>query len=499
MRSGSGRFALRTIAAAVGVAFALGANAQQTQVQAGLERATRTPLEIVWLKAEVWSEIRRDHARLVEARRCSAGTNPREGCVIERRAPARFHFGPGTNVAPGSYFDLAGAGGVYLVLPELGTRDLIRAPSGEVLLAAGKSVQLIHPAYPAIHVQVSAPANQPLALGNLAQAGTGTIFALLVKQPDAVNATAAVADGGKVVLRSSSETQVAAGAAPAGRSTVAADAFALAFGPVDPASITLASIDEAVAGSGEPAPVSIDGAALAALAGSIETASAVPAVPGVAVADASAQAFGPIDPGSIMVASLEMQTPGPLADGAWVIALDLGSTALGAEEFAAGAAPAGRSTVAANSFALAFGPIDPASVTVTSLEMQTPGPLADGAWVIALDLGSSALSAEELAPQLSSDPVKPKTAEFVLVAAAANVPIPEIAPSRPSAPAGVTGQQSGGANPELARLRAEVEAEIARERERLAEAMQSCARTGSYRQGCSIGAPAPKRFVFAGA
>ena len=51
MRSGSGRFALRAIAAAVGVAFALGANAQQTQVQAGLERATRTPLEIVWLKA----------------------------------------------------------------------------------------------------------------------------------------------------------------------------------------------------------------------------------------------------------------------------------------------------------------------------------------------------------------------------------------------------------------------------------------------------------------
>ncbi|OGA06205.1 MAG: hypothetical protein A3D95_08900 [Betaproteobacteria bacterium RIFCSPHIGHO2_12_FULL_69_13] len=466
MRSGSGRFALRTIAAAVGVAFALGANAQQTQ--AGLERATRTPLEIVWLKAEVWSEIRRDHARLVEARTCTPGANPREGCVIERRAPARFHFGPGTNVAPGSYFDLAGAGGVYLVLPEQGNRDLIRAPSGEVLLAAGKSVQLIHPAYPAIHVQVSAPANRPLALGNLAQAGTGTIFALLVKQPDAVNAAAAVADGGKVVLRSSSETRVAAGAAPAGRSTVAANAFALAFGPVDPASITLASfdahaavpridaarllaqefgaidpasitlasIDEAVAGSGEPAPVSIDGAALAALAGSIETASAVPAVPGVAIADASAQAFGPVDP---------------------------------------------------------------ASVTLASLEMQTPGPLADGAWVIALDLGSTALGAEELAPQLSSDPVKLKTAQFVLVAAAANVPIPEIAPSRPSAPPGVTAQQSGGANPELARLRAEVEAEIARERERLAEAVQSCARTGSYRQGCTAGGPAPKRFVFAGA
>src|SRR3972149_5299814 len=83
-RAGSGRFALRTIAAAVGVAFALGANAQQTQ--AGLERATRTPLEIVWLKAEGWGGIRRGHARLVEARTCTPGANPREGCVIERRA-----------------------------------------------------------------------------------------------------------------------------------------------------------------------------------------------------------------------------------------------------------------------------------------------------------------------------------------------------------------------------------------------------------------------------
>jgi hypothetical protein len=82
-----------------------------------------------------------------------------------------------------------------------------------------------------------------------------------------------------------------------------------------------------------------------------------------------------------------------------------------------------------------------------------------------------------------------------MVAATASVPIPAIAPVVPSR---AENRPTAGATPELARLRAEVEAEIARDRERVADTLQSCARTGSYRQGCAVGG-APKRFVFAGA
>jgi hypothetical protein len=54
-------------------------------------------------------------------------------------------------------------------------------------------------------------------------------------------------------------------------------------------------------------------------------------------------------------------------------------------------------------------------------------------------------------------------------------------------------------NPDLARLRAEVEEEIRRDNDRLFARAQACARSGaSARQGCIVATP-PKRFASAGA
>ncbi len=98
-------------------------------------------------------------------------------------------------------------GGVYLIGPQVENNGIIRAPSGEIVLAAGRTVRLVDSNFPSIQVEVSAT-DKDLPLGGL---GAGKVFAYLVKQSGVVSASAAgVGDGGRVVLKSAGEVQVAA-------------------------------------------------------------------------------------------------------------------------------------------------------------------------------------------------------------------------------------------------------------------------------------------------
>lgn len=104
-------------------------------------------------------------------------------------------------------------GKVFLIAPTVENHGVISAPNGEILLAAGKSVQLVDSANPAITVVVSAPEDQALNLGQIvAQGGRVGIYGALVNQRGVVNANSAVrGENGKIILKASRSTLLEAG------------------------------------------------------------------------------------------------------------------------------------------------------------------------------------------------------------------------------------------------------------------------------------------------
>jgi filamentous hemagglutinin family protein len=106
-------------------------------------------------------------------------------------------------------------GKVFLIAPNVENKGIVSAPNGEVVLAAGRSVQLVDSSDPNLQVVVSAPGDQALNLGTLiAQGGRIGIFGALVNQRAVVNADSAVVGAnGKIVLKASGSTTLAAGSA----------------------------------------------------------------------------------------------------------------------------------------------------------------------------------------------------------------------------------------------------------------------------------------------
>ena len=97
-----------------------------------------------------------------------------------------------------------GKGGqVLLIAPNVENTGIITAPNGEVILAAGRSVQLADPGNPQLRVLVSAPADQALNLGQIiAQGGSIGMAGALVSQRGVLNANSAVVgEHGRIVLK----------------------------------------------------------------------------------------------------------------------------------------------------------------------------------------------------------------------------------------------------------------------------------------------------------
>ena len=106
-----------------------------------------------------------------------------------------------------------GGGQVYLIAPTVDNKGVISAPNGDVLLAAGHSVQLVDSGNPDVQVVVSAPADQAINLGQIvAQGGRVGIYGALVNQRGVVNADSAVrGENGQIILKASGATLVEAG------------------------------------------------------------------------------------------------------------------------------------------------------------------------------------------------------------------------------------------------------------------------------------------------
>ena len=127
-------------------------------------------------------------------------------------AAGKFKFNAGS-VSPGSVVNQGSittpAGGqVYLIAPQVQNNGIITSPQGEVLLAAGHSVQLVDGGDPNVQVVISAPTDQALNLGNVvAQGGKIGIYGALVNQGGVVSAdSAVVGQNGQIVFKSSQIT-----------------------------------------------------------------------------------------------------------------------------------------------------------------------------------------------------------------------------------------------------------------------------------------------------
>ncbi|HCN91315.1 MAG TPA: hypothetical protein DIT28_19425, partial [Oxalobacteraceae bacterium] len=104
-------------------------------------------------------------------------------------------------------------GRVYLIAPHIENSGIITSPKGDVLLAAGRSVQLVDSSNPDLRVVVSAPDDQAINLGQvIAQGGRIGIYGALVNQRGTVNAdSAVVGENGKIVFKASRDTLLETG------------------------------------------------------------------------------------------------------------------------------------------------------------------------------------------------------------------------------------------------------------------------------------------------
>jgi filamentous hemagglutinin family protein len=102
-------------------------------------------------------------------------------------------------------------GSIYLIAPDIENSGIVRAPNGEVILAAGREVSLVDGAHPDIQVVVSAPEDKAVNLGDIA-GGKVSVFGALLRQRGIVSADTVETDAaGRIVFRASKQLEVDAG------------------------------------------------------------------------------------------------------------------------------------------------------------------------------------------------------------------------------------------------------------------------------------------------
>jgi len=98
----------------------------------------------------------------------------------------------------------ATGGSVYLIGANVTNSGVITSPNGEILLAAGQTVQLVDTATPGVSVNVTGTAGSVTNLGTIsAAAGRIGIAAGLINNSGNINASSVVNDGGRIFLRAS--------------------------------------------------------------------------------------------------------------------------------------------------------------------------------------------------------------------------------------------------------------------------------------------------------
>ncbi len=123
-------------------------------------------------------------------------------------------------------------GGVYLIGPAVTNGGVISNPQGEVILAAGRSVELVNPGTPGLLVQISAPDNEALNLGRIiASSGRIGIFAGLIRNSGTLNADRVVAGpAGEITLKAATIITNGPASISAAGGTIGLDATHISIG-----------------------------------------------------------------------------------------------------------------------------------------------------------------------------------------------------------------------------------------------------------------------------
>jgi len=130
-------------------------------------------------------------------------------------------------------------GSVYLVGAGVENAGLIRAPGGEVLLAAGQRVQLVDTGTPGVKVEITGADGAATNLGQIASsAGRIGLAAGLVKNAGTLDASSVVEQGGRIFLKASgtlvteASSRIAADGTAGGSVTLYADDSARLAGTI---------------------------------------------------------------------------------------------------------------------------------------------------------------------------------------------------------------------------------------------------------------------------
>lgn len=120
--------------------------------------------------------------------------------------------GAGSVVNEGAITTATG-GMVYLVGRDVKNSGIIRSPQGEILLAAGRSIELVDAQTPELRVELTAPDNQVLNVGQLiAEGGRIGMYGTLVAHSGVASAnTAVVGENGKIVFKAIQDVTLDAG------------------------------------------------------------------------------------------------------------------------------------------------------------------------------------------------------------------------------------------------------------------------------------------------
>ncbi|MBE0619296.1 MAG: hypothetical protein IH605_01765, partial [Burkholderiales bacterium] len=101
-------------------------------------------------------------------------------------------------------------GSVYLIAPEVENHGIINAPNGEVILAAGQTVQLLDTGTPGVKVDITGAEGNVTNLGEIvAEAGRIGMAGVLVKNSGELNASSVVKEGGRIFLKASKNLTLA--------------------------------------------------------------------------------------------------------------------------------------------------------------------------------------------------------------------------------------------------------------------------------------------------
>ena len=149
-------------------------------------------------------------ARIDVARFIASSLNVSDSDFLAGRMNFKGTGTPG-DVRNAGTINAASGGSIYLVGANVANTGSLNAPQGEVLLAAGQTVQLVDTATPGVSVAITGTPGEARNMGQItAEAGRIGLAAGLVSNSGTISASSAVREGGRIFLRASGDVRTSA-------------------------------------------------------------------------------------------------------------------------------------------------------------------------------------------------------------------------------------------------------------------------------------------------